>query len=245
MSAALLLLSSNIVLADELDDILSKHSQTIGNIEAWKEIKNITYQLDIKEPSFSVKGTYRVTRSGKMRIDIFAGGQHVFTEAYDGHIGWQWHQGESQPKVIKGKASATLRHGIEMPGHIYTLMDMQKNGHKLEFVGEEQWQGIPAYLLGLRLKDGHQKFYVLEQKTGIILANRDKRAFHPDIDDTEVMVETRLTDYKEVDGMKRSFGLENWDLTNNKSLGTTQILELLFNSSIEDSVFEKKNFHVL
>ncbi len=241
----ILLSNSNKLLADVLADVLGKHRQTLGNIEAWKTVKNLTYHLDIKEPKFSVKGTYRVTRNGKMRIDIFSGGQHVFTEAFNGRTGWQWNQGDHKPKIIKGKKSATLRHGVELPGRIHTLLDMQNNGHQLEYIGEEIWQGIPAHLLRLELKDGHQKWYILKQKTGLILANRDTRAFHPDIDNTEVLVETRLTDFKEFQGMKRSFGLENWDLTNNQLLGKSEVIDLKMNAFDQEAFFEIENFSAL
>ena len=149
----ILVLHANVLFADTLEDILQQHSKTIGQIESWEKLKDLTYELDIKEPSFSLKGIYRVTRSGKMRIDIFAGGQHVFTEVFNGHIGWQWQQGDKNPEVIKSEPAAVLRHGIEMPGHVFSLMDMQKNGHQLSYIGEEQWQGMPVHLLELKLKD--------------------------------------------------------------------------------------------
>ena len=177
-----------------------------------------------------------------MRIDIFAAGQHVFTEAFNGTIGWQWRSGGDKPIVIQGTNADALRHGIELPGHIYTLLDMQKNGHDLDYIGQEQWQGTSTNLMKLTLKDGHQKFYVLDAKTGVILANRDLRAFHPDIDNTQVVIETRPADYRQFHGMKRSFQAENWDLTNNKSLGSISILNLTMNRPMEDGYFEIDNF---
>ena len=235
-------LNSHPILAGKLQDILQQHSSTLGDTKAWKDIHNLTYTLHIKEPSFTVKGIYYVTRSGKMRIDIFAGEQHVFTEAYDGTQGWQWNSGDSKAKIIGAKLAAALLHGIQLPGHIYTLLDMQDNGHKLMYIGEEKWQQRSTNLLKLTLSDGHQKYFVLDKKSGQLLASRDKRAFHPDIDNTEVMIETRKSDVREYFGTRRSFTSENWDLTNQKSLGITRVTKLIRNSVIKNSYFEIDSF---
>lgn len=43
--------------------------------------------LDIVEPTFQVHAVYRADRNSRMRIDIYADGKRVFTEAHDGQRG--------------------------------------------------------------------------------------------------------------------------------------------------------------
>ena len=221
-----------------LEQVLDKHRTTLGSMDAWHEIKTLTLKLEIREPTFEAEAVYRISRSGKMRIDIFSNGRQVFTEAYDGETGWQWQPGEAQAKIITGEKAAALRHGIEMPGHLYTLLDMQANGHKMEYVGDETRQGVKTHLLLLTLKDGHEKYYVIDAGSGVMLASRDQRAFHPDIDEKHVVVESRPADFRELNGVIRPFQIENHDLSNMKWLGTTIITGVKINREIEDAYFD-------
>ena len=224
-----------------LQQVLEKHQATLGNIDAWRQLESLTFKLEIKEPTFEAEGVYRISRLGKMRIDIFVDGQQVFTEAYTGEAAWQWQPGQAQVRIIGGKKAAALRHGIEMPGHLYTLLDMQAQGHKLQYVGDEIRDGSAAHILLLTLKDGHEKYYIIDAKSGVMVASRDQRAFHPDIDETEVLVESRPGDFREIGGVIRSFQVEDHDLSNNEWLGTTRIVDVKVNQPIDDAYFESSN----
>ena len=220
-----------------LDAILEKHAASLGSLEAWRNIQSATYHLDIKEPKFHLQAVYRVVRSGKMRIDLYSNGTHIFTEAYDGTKSWQWQAGDEGVSITTEEAVAPLRRGIELPGHLYTLLDMIPRGHQLTFVRNETREGKTGHVLRLQLKDGHQKFYFIDAESGAMLANSDHRAFHPDLDPTQVTIETRKEDVRTINGMRKAFRNVNWDLTNDQWLGTTQILDLIYWETIADDYF--------
>ena len=171
----------------------------------------------------------------------FRGGQTRFTEAFNGTKAWQWNEGDSLAKPVNKKGTAALSHGIELPGHLYTLLDMAPRGNTLEYVGDEERLNTVGHLLKLTLKDGHEKYYFLAAKTGVLLASRDQRAFHPDLDNTEVLIETRLEDFRDFQGVVKSFKSVNWDLTNDKWLATTQVLSLTYDQDIDDGYFEPEH----
>ncbi|MDF2176903.1 hypothetical protein P2G88_01380 [Aliiglaciecola sp. CAU 1673] len=126
---------------------------------------------------------------------------------------------------------------MELPGNLFTLLDMPERGNQLELLGEEIREGKPAYLLKVILKDDHHKFYLLDKADGTILASRDLRAFHPDLDNREVLVETRYSDFRPVKGMIRPFLSDNYDLTNKRWLGTSQILDIRTNMDFGEAMF--------
>jgi len=64
-----------------------------------------------------VDGTYRAELPGRMRIDALIDGKHVFTEAFDGQEGWEW-AGKGNQEAASDKATAALRHGVELPGKL-------------------------------------------------------------------------------------------------------------------------------
>jgi hypothetical protein len=74
-----------------------------------------------------------------------------------------------------------------------------------------------------------------------MVANRDQLAFHPEIDETEVMVESRPDGFREISAVNRSFQVENHDLSNNEWLSTTKIVDLKVNPAINNSDFESSN----
>ena len=69
------------------DEVIERHTKAMGGRAAIEAIQSIEFDLHITDPKFEVDGTYFAARPGKMRIDVNAGGEHVFTEAFDGQKG--------------------------------------------------------------------------------------------------------------------------------------------------------------
>src|SRR5438067_12389311 len=73
-----------------VDEVIERHTKAMGGRAAIEAIQSIAFDLHITDPKFEVDGTYFAARPGQMRIDVNAGGEHVFAEAFDGEKGWQW-----------------------------------------------------------------------------------------------------------------------------------------------------------
>lgn len=226
-----------------LQEILQEHAKTLGS-EAYRDnIQNLAYEIKIKEPTFEATAIYQATRAGQMRIDLYMQGDRVFTEAFDGETAWQWNFGDTEPVEIKGTAMAALRHGVELPNHINTLLTLEERGHRVQLLEERP---NDHFLLKVVLDDGHEKYYELDPKTYRIVVSRDQRAFHPDWDTTEVLVESRRKDYQQFgDGWEKSFLQENWDLTNDKWLGSSEVTCLDVNLPTENGLFNLAKFKQL
>ena len=202
----------------------------------------MSYRLHIKEADFELVGVYRVTRSGKMRIDIYDGDSRVFTEAYDGDQGWQWHPEMTSAKVIDGEKAGALVHGIQLPGKLYLLSDLAANGHNVELLGKEKRKGDTYHVIKVTLSDGFEKYYLMNSKTGMLDINRDFRAFHPDIDSTSIRIETRHDQWKSIHGMTKSLRTVNWNLEEDKWLGTTTVETIVFDEKLPENYFDKSYF---
>ena len=117
-----------------LDEIIERNTGAMGGRGAIEAVQSIQIELHIKDPSFEIDCTYYATRPGKMRIDVSAEGKHVFTEAFDGRNGWQW-EGKGEQKPATEKATAALRHGVELPGKLFGLHELQARGHRMKSIG--------------------------------------------------------------------------------------------------------------
>jgi hypothetical protein len=86
-----------------LDEVIARNTRAIGGRAAIEAIQAIEIELHITDPTFEVDGIYRAARPGRMRIDVSAGGKHVFTEAFDGKRAWQWEGEGSEQKTATEK----------------------------------------------------------------------------------------------------------------------------------------------
>jgi len=89
-----------------VDEVIERHTKAMGGRAAIEAIQTVEFDLHITDPKFEVDGTYFAARPGKMRIDVNANGEHVFTEAFDGQKGWEWEGKGTAQKAATEKATA-------------------------------------------------------------------------------------------------------------------------------------------
>jgi hypothetical protein len=220
-----------------LDDIIARNTDAMGGKEKIESLHSVEISLHVKDPSFEVDGIYHAARPGKMRIDIMADGKRVYMERFDGEKGWQWNGKEE--KEEGAVPTAALRHGVELPGNLFGLYEMQKRGHRLELADDETIDGVNYHVLRVTFADGYETSLYLDPENWRITLRRDVRALHPDVDPTPTTIETRYFDFRQVDGFWFAFANENVDLKTRKVLESTQIKEIKVNQPIDLAIFTK------
>jgi len=209
----------------------------VGGRAAIEAIQSIEFDLHITDPKFEVDGTYFAARPGKMRIDVNAGGDHVFTEAFDGQKGWEG-KGTSQ-KPATEKATAALRHGVELPGKLFGLHELKARGHRIELAEREKIDGIGYYVLRLTLNDGYATTLYVDPNSWLITRRRDVRPLHVDVDPTPTTIEQRSFDFRTISGVQFAFASSETDLQSGKVLETTVVRSVKINRPLVPSIFEK------
>ena len=220
-----------------LVEIISRNTEAMGGTAKLESVQAIEVSLHIKDPDFEVDGIYHAARPGKMRIDIMAEGKRIYTERFDGEKGWQWNGKEE--KEESAASTAALRHGIELPGNLYGLHEMQKRGNALELAGREKVDGVEYYVLHMTFADGNKTSLFVDPQSWRITRRREVRALHPDIDPTATTIETRYSDYRSIDGLWFSFSSQNVDLQTGKILETVRVKAIKVNPAIDQAIFAK------
>jgi hypothetical protein len=220
-----------------LDEVIERHTKAMGGRAAIEAIQSIEFDLHITDPKFEVDGTYFAARPGKMRIDVNAGGDHVFTEAFDGQKGWEG-KGTSQ-KPATEKATAALRHGVELPGKLFGLHELKARGHRIELAERENIDGIQYFVLRLTLSDGYSTTLYVDPNSWLITRRRDVRPLHVDVDPTPTTIEQRSSDFRTISGVQFAFASSETDLQSGKVLETTVVRSVKINPSLVPSIFEK------
>ena len=222
-----------------VDEVIERHTKAMGGRAAIEAIQSIELDLHIADPKFEVVGTYFAARPGKMRIDVNAGGEHVFTEAFDGQKGWQWEGKSTAQKAATEKATAALRHGVELPGKLFGLHELKRRGHRIEFDGREKIDGINYYVLRLTLNDGYLTTLYVDPNNWLITRRRDVRPLHVDVDPTPTTIEQRNSDFRTIAGVQFAFASSETDLQSGKVLETAVIRGVKINPPLVSSFFEK------
>lgn len=221
-----------------LDDIIERNTDAMGGRGAIEAIRSVQIELHIKDPSFEVDGTYYATRPGKMRIDVSAESKHVFTEAFDGQNGWQW-EGKGEQKPATEKATAALRHGVELPGKLFGLHELRARGHKMKLIGREQIDGVNYYVLQLILNDGAAISLYVDPNSWRVTRRRDVRPLHVDVDPRPTTIEQVSSDFHNVDGVKFPFATDETDLNTGKLLESTITKSVKINPTLPPTLFDK------
>ncbi|MGH7632066.1 MAG: hypothetical protein ACREOF_22245 [Gemmatimonadales bacterium] len=211
-----------------LDRLLACHHRAVGGA-ALRAVQRLEYDLSIEEPGMSLRGRYRAVRegnAGRMRIDVFTGETRVFSEWWDGRRAWQLPQDADTAVVSRVDGSEALRHGMEHPGHLWTLADMPRNGHAVALAGRDTIDGVAYHVVKLTLVDGFTNWHWLNPGTCQIERSRNFRAFHPDQDAKRKWIETVFDDFQTVRGVTRPHRERTIDLATGATIGTGRILAL-------------------
>jgi hypothetical protein len=222
----------------DLDYWIARHTEARGGRAAIEAIRSIEIELRIEEPTFEVDGRYFGTRAGQMRIDAFAGGKRVFTEAYDGSHGWQLDANDSVAAEASAQGTAALRHGIEFPFKVYGLHELKARGHRLALLAPETIGAVTYPVIELTLSDGLQVRYYLDPATGLVARERQKRALHVDVDATERWIETRYEDYRAVDGVMYPFRHVESEVGSGAFLSRGTVQAMRANPPLDPRLFE-------
>ncbi len=176
-----------------LDELLARHTEARGGAAAIEGVRTIKVELEIVEPTFTVTGTYVATREGHMRIDVFADGNRVFTEALGPDGGWQMF-GDGRVADLSEDGKKALVRGIA--GNLFGLHERVALGYKLELFGDVTKGGNPYFELEETTPDGFAKRLYMDPVSYQISGEIRTSALHPDVDNTEQRQESRNMDFR-------------------------------------------------
>jgi hypothetical protein len=128
---------------------------------------------------------------------------------------------------------------VELPGKLFGLHEMKQRGHKIDLVGRETVDGIDYYVLRLTFGDGYTTSLYVDPQSWLITRRRDVRPLHVDVDPTPTTIEQRISDFREIAGVRFAFASTEIDLKTGKQLESTKVGSIKVNPPIDESIFKK------
>src|SRR5258708_11975979 len=188
--------------AQTVDEIIAKHIAAQGGLAKLKAIQSIRMTGDFETGGMQAGFTQVFKRPMKMRLDISVQGL-TMTQAYDVDKGWQVvpFTGKKDPEPMTGDELKNAQEQADIDG---PLVDYKKKGNTVELIGKEKVEDKDSYHLKLTLNNGATRGLYLDAVTFLGVKTSAKTTMRG----TEVELESFLGDYRDVNGLKFPFSIE-------------------------------------
>jgi outer membrane lipoprotein-sorting protein len=214
--------------AQSLDKVLEKHFEVVGQ-EKLAALQSFVLNAKISQMGMEMPMVMKMKKPNKFRMEIDMQGQKMI-QAFDGEKGWMiapWIS--SDPQDLAGDELKMAMDQADMEGELYNY---EKKGHSAELIGKVNSDGTEAYRIKLTTKDGTVKNYFIDAKTYLVLKTKATiSAMGQSVD-----VETKMMDYKEIDGIKMAMKMES---STPMGIHTVIVEEVKLNEKIDDSIFAR------
>jgi outer membrane lipoprotein-sorting protein len=213
--------------AQTLDEILNKHFKAVGQ-EKLVAAESFIIKAKLSQMGMEFPMEMKIKKPNKFRVEMELQGQKMI-QAYDGNKGWMIAPMLSpEPQELAGDQLKQAMSQTDMEGELY---EYKKKGSSAEFIGKVNVEGGVAYRIKLVDKDKNSKYYFIDAKTYLVKKIKAKiEAMGQTVD-----IETRMKDYREIDGIKMAMKVES-----DSPMGTAVITmeEVKINSEINDVIFK-------
>ncbi len=178
-----------------VDTLIEKNLQAHGGREALDKIQDMTMHGVMLMGPMEAPFTIYFKRPGKVRMEFEVQGMKGI-QSYDGETGWAVmpFMGKTDPEKMAEDQLKDLKNMADFEG---PLIDYAKKGHTVEYVGEADVEGTPAYELKLTKKDGDVDHIFLDKDYGLEVVTKSKLNRMGQV----MEVETAFSNYKPVDGL--------------------------------------------
>ena len=211
--------------AQTVDEIIDKHVKALGGKENLNKIQNVVMEGSLSIQGTEIALTLTQVNNKLNRQDITAMGMHGFDMMTDKE-GWQYmpFQGMQKPEPKTEDEVKQSQSDLDIAG---PLVDYATKGHKVELVGKEDVDGTECYKIKAILAGGKELTFFIDPASSMIIRTKEKRKMNGQ----EVDLQTDLSDYKDVEGVKMPYSIT-------QQFGTVLISSIKVNQTIPDSVFK-------
>lgn len=220
-----------------LDQAIANNVKARGGAAALDRIDSQRIDVTIEEGGSTYHGRYAANSDGRVRIDIYVQGKRVYSEGIDNDGPWlRSGDGPAEISNAQGARNALL-HGAE--DHLFGWHRFVERGHKLALKPSELIEGRYHPVVEIRYNTGHVTYWYLDPESWLAVRKRDERAYHPDIDATEIQIESRPSDFRKLEGVLFSNLNTDIDLEKGEVLSSNTVTARQINPALCTNYFNR------
>lgn len=216
-----------------LEQLLDRHFEAIGGVDAWKAVQTAEIQGKMVMAGGQMEApiSIRFKRPGKARIEFTLQGM-TGVQATDGETYWMVmpFMGQTAPEKMADDQAKQFAQQAEFESE---FLDWEAKGHQVELVGRTDVEGTPAYEVKLTREGGDTQTIFLDAEYYVPIRMVTKA----DVQGMEMEMETTIGDYKEIDGLVMAHSIESRAKGASAPMQSIQFESVTFGQDIDDSVF--------
>jgi outer membrane lipoprotein-sorting protein len=218
--------------AQTVDEIIAKHIAAQGGLAKLKALQSIRMTGNFESGGMQAGFTQVFKRPMKMRLDLSVQGL-TMTQAYDGQRGWQVvpFSGKKDPEPMTGDELKNAQEQADIDG---PLVDYKSKGNTVELIGKEKVADKDSYHLKVMLKNGSERDLYLDATTFLGLKTSAKTTMRG----TEIELESMLGDYRDVNGLKFPFSIEQHQTGGEGPEQKITFTKIELDPPLQDSIFK-------
>ena len=212
--------------AQTADEIVAKHVEAMGGIDAWKKVNSIITTGTLKVQGAEIALTSTVLNGKGARQDISAMGMNGYSIVTP-TAGWNFmpFQGQKAPEPITADDLKESQDDLDIQG---TLFDYKTKGHTIEYLGTEDIEGVDALKLKETLTTGKVVTFYFDLKTVYIIKVVAKRKANGKEGDAA----TSLSNYQKLpEGIMVPFSI-------NLPFGEWVVTKVELNKPVDENIFK-------
>lgn len=221
----------------DVSTIIERHTEARGGAAALEAVQAIEVRRRVQEGKRQLSTHYIATRDGRMRLDVFEGGNPVLSEGNDGQSAWQ-RRGDREPvDDMPDWALTAVKRAVRH--NLYALHELAASGTELRLDEREKSEGLIYWVIVATDPDGYERRLFINPNDFLITRIREHSALNPDRTNFPADLNTYFSDFREVDGVMFSFKSETHGSDAGQALQTTEAIEIIVNPKFEDSIFSR------
>ena len=208
----------------------------MGGIDKLKAVSSIKMEAKIQSPQapgMDILMTMSAVNGKGFRQDITVMGMSM-QGGYDGTTAWNnaptMMGGSGNPEPLPAEQAERAKEQIDLAG---ALVDYASKGNSIELLGKEDLEGSEVFKLKVNKKNGDTEYHYIDSGSFLIL----KTETITKLKGQETKSSQLLSNYKEVNGMKFPFTIEQ----DNPLMGGTSSINftsILVNVPVDESAFK-------
>ena len=228
----LLLVILSFALPQNVDEIMAKYYEAMGGLEslrAWKGMRATAKYILTAQGGTEVPLTVWYKAPDKTRIEMsLDGNKAVYVVTSESAWMRDASRGFPEPTHLPEDQARTAMNNAD----VYPFIEYQNKGHKIDYLGKEEFEGAEVYKVRLIQKSGAESLHLLDVHSGrelkiIIKARQEGK---------EVIYETIERDFRKVDWLLLPFTTES--LVNGILVRKMVIENVDLDPEIDDCLFQ-------
>ena len=214
---------------DQTEEIINQHFKARGQ-DRLSEVKILGTKGSFTQGQYKSDFFSFISRPGKY---YFEGtfGDKKFVQVFDGEHGWAikpWIP--DSVTAIGGMQLAAMKEQANMDGQLH---NWKSKYLAVNYIGEGNVRGKPAYILNVKRTDGNEVKYFIGKTSFLVLKTESTANYNGQ----NVTTESFMLDHKKIDGIFFPFRYET--VANGSIISEINVKEITIDPEIDKSIFKK------